>query len=307
MNLYTKNNVKIRCQYLYFILLILLSSFAKGVMSLLTNCRATMIMLSKELKEKSVVDHVLVNEKPKLSLNQTEGKAPHPVNMVLKMMENLVPETPAEINETVTLFCNEIVSNCKPIFLDVCNDVSLEPCQCFFNVETYIASNGGSIQYGWAIYWIPDLFIEAEFHAVWKSYNGSFTDVTPRTDGEKKILFLPDDYMLFEGVPIENIRKVLKDNAFTRVLLKSAKLDFELKKKYHNGRYAHIPLDEKIKADKRKIEFWREEYLKGENIPEEIKKLLYISSPMMISQGNIPRNSLCPCGSGIKYKKCCGK
>ena len=45
------------------------------------------------------------------------------------------------------------------------------------------------------------------------------------------------------------------------------------------------------------------------NKPEDISdvnRLLNADSPKIIGR-KIGRNELCPCGSGKKYKKCCGK
>jgi preprotein translocase subunit SecA len=46
------------------------------------------------------------------------------------------------------------------------------------------------------------------------------------------------------------------------------------------------------------------------SISEMTKKNENINNKMETdknSDSNIPRNSLCPCGSGKKYKRCCGK
>lgn len=47
-----------------------------------------------------------------------------------------------------------------------------------------------------------------------------------------------------------------------------------------------------------------EEYL-CEKCEEEQGK--YEKSPWSWKESKIPRNETCPCGSGRKYKKCCGK
>ena len=43
--------------------------------------------------------------------------------------------------------------------------------------------------------------------------------------------------------------------------------------------------------------------------PEDITDLERLLNPQkpQISEKKIGRNDSCPCGSGIKYKKCCGK
>ena len=43
--------------------------------------------------------------------------------------------------------------------------------------------------------------------------------------------------------------------------------------------------------------------------PEDIKALEILLNPTKtkIAEKKVGRNELCPCGSGKKYKKCCGK
>ncbi|PZV15533.1 MAG: hypothetical protein DCF21_11640 [Leptolyngbya sp.] len=68
-----------------------------------------------------------------------------------------------------------------------------EPNNCHINTCIQKKLEGGSIEYGWVI-WKDDVTgsIEAEFHSVWKDKKGDLLDITPRVDGEKKILFVPD-------------------------------------------------------------------------------------------------------------------
>lgn len=118
----------------------------------------------------------------------------------------MIHTTPKEITERILKFCKEkIDQTTKPIFLKL---VQVENCRfgdCFGNVENYIKNNGGSVQYGWIIWEIPNLFVEAEFHAVWVNNEGEYIDITPKVDGEKEILFLPDSKKKDEGGITPNI------------------------------------------------------------------------------------------------------
>jgi len=148
----------------------------------------------------------------------------------------MIHTTPERITERILKFCREkIDQTTKPIFLKL---VQVENCRfgdCFGNVERYIKNNGGSIQYGWIIWEVPNLFVEAEFHAVWVNREGEYIDITPKIDGEKEILFVPDSKRKDEGRITPNI-----------------------------------------------TEYYAEKKVK------------------------IGRNEPCSCGSGKKYKKCCG-
>lgn len=68
-----------------------------------------------------------------------------------------------------------------------------EPQSCFFNVWVQINFKGGGFQHGWLIAQdAANDFIEAQFHAVWVDPKGYYVDVTPRTDGQKRVMFIPD-------------------------------------------------------------------------------------------------------------------
>ena len=45
--------------------------------------------------------------------------------------------------------------------------------------------------HGWAIREIPQVMIEAEFHAVWRDRDGTLIDVNPRRERETRITLVP--------------------------------------------------------------------------------------------------------------------
>ena len=63
---------------------------------------------------------------------------------------------------------------------------------CHDNTKEETEKNGGSVVFGWTIWENKKTrFMEAEFHSVVKKH-GEYLDITPRPDGESKILFVPD-------------------------------------------------------------------------------------------------------------------
>jgi len=40
-------------------------------------------------------------------------------------------------------------------------------------------------------------------------------------------------------------------------------------------------------------------------IVKKMRNHLPVSKPFVNTEGKVGRNDLCPCGSGLKYKKCC--
>ena len=68
-----------------------------------------------------------------------------------------------------------------------------EPDNCHINVWVQCDKHGGKPQQGWIIGQdLQNDFLEARFHSVWLSPSGKLIDLTPRSDKEKRIMFLPD-------------------------------------------------------------------------------------------------------------------
>jgi hypothetical protein len=182
--------------------------------------------------------------------------------------------TPQFITNTIRNFCKEIDSTTNPLFVPVEPKPSCEINDCFNNVERQIKRNNGNKQHGWIIWEIPDIFLEAEFHAVWVDESGKYIDITPKLDSETVILFHPDSKAIFQNKLVDNIRNPLVDNEDTRRLVNSGKLRFELRNRhFKNG---------KVDVDA---------------VSQELTKI-------WLKTG---RNDRCPCGSGNKFKKCCGR
>lgn len=116
-------------------------------------------------------------------------------------------------------FCYGVAANKTPIEV-FCSPVSNQPVnECFSVVEQYIATHGGESIIGWAIWERSGVFIEAEFHAVWRSDGGEYLDVAPRIQPFNKITFLPDPNKKYIGLQVDNVRKAIaKDNDVVRFL-----------------------------------------------------------------------------------------
>lgn len=84
----------------------------------------------------------------------------------------------------------------RSVFLPY-TDMNMHAGNCHKNVDKIVAQHGGNPVFGWIIWSNHDLF-DAEFHCVWQDESGTLHDVTPRRDGEKEILFLPDPSRKFD-------------------------------------------------------------------------------------------------------------
>ncbi len=85
-----------------------------------------------------------------------------------------------------------------------------EVSNCHLNVWCQTRGCLGTPQHGWQLAQDPRYkFGEAIFHTVWRMPSGELRDITPRADGEKLIMFVPDsartiELASYEGRPAIN-------------------------------------------------------------------------------------------------------
>ena len=181
------------------------------------------------------------------------------------------------IDENVKIFCNKYLNKNELFYVDVIPDKDAEPNNCFYNVDDVIKKYGGSKIYGWVIWKWPNILIEGEAHAIWKREDGKYIDVTPHEYNINNILFVPDKYIIYDGTIIKSKRMQLTNSSDVKRFIQLSE--------YREN----IILTSKGDTYELPIKF----------IQEQLK---------LISQFNtvVKRNELCPCNSGLKYKKCCG-
>lgn len=103
-----------------------------------------------------------------------------------------VVRTPARITQEIVLFSESIVGPQPCLsYLTIQPDSNAHYHRCHQNVLERIARDGGSIQFGWAI-WECKPWLEAEFHSVWACPTHGLVDLTPDKEGERRRLFLVD-------------------------------------------------------------------------------------------------------------------
>lgn len=101
--------------------------------------------------------------------------------------------TPVGITEPVAAFCADLSpSQPNPQYVSVEPIAGAETRNCFENVNLVVSSRGGDLVYGWLIFELPSIYLEAHHHAVWRTPEGKIIDVTPTEDGERRVLFLSD-------------------------------------------------------------------------------------------------------------------
>jgi len=205
-----------------------------------------------------------------------------------------VNTTPKNINPQILELCKKLDDSQTPVFVPVRPVAGAIIDECFANVEHHVNKHGGSIQYGWIIWEHPGVIIEGNFHACWVDTAGQVVDVTPKQDRETEILFLRDTKRVYDGTPVDNVREFITEDS---AILKTLRLQESLCKlhvKYHvNGVKSEIPVHQLERI--------------GFPVPDR-DVVIDMSSrrPKKEQSGKVGRNDLCPCGSGIKFKKCCG-
>jgi hypothetical protein len=135
---------------------------------------------------------------------------------------------PENISSAVLELCRKIATNGVPEFIAITPEPGCEPNDCFMNVKQKVDQNGGRIQFGWALWECPQVFIEAEHHAVYDPPSGPpWRDITPCNRGNSKRLFLADDTAVYdfkdEGFRRDNIRCPLSDDPLIEEFFLAAK------------------------------------------------------------------------------------
>lgn len=185
--------------------------------------------------------------------------------------------TPSLITEQILHLCEMVVPGGVPYYVDVDPWPYSKPNNCFQNVSNCIQQYGGTRVLGRAIWQFANILVEAEAHAIWKAPDGQVLDISPHSYGEKKILFLLDPTMVYKDIIIPNVRLALTDSPLVKEFI-----DLGNEK-------------DRILAT-------------GQNDTVKLQPLIYRYNQITRTlHTEVERNERCPCQSGDKYKKCCGK
>jgi len=121
-------------------------------------------------------------------------------------------KVPYKNKNYVISFCRHICLGSKSVYVPVDALPDKPINECFSIVPEHVASYGGEQKFGWSIWHWPKVFIEAEFHCIWKRPDGLLIDITPKLLPFDRILFLPDPKRHYKGRQVDNVRKpICKD------------------------------------------------------------------------------------------------
>ena len=113
---------------------------------------------------------------------------------------------PQKITKQVLAFCERLVPGTSPLYVPVRPFQSAKYLECFQNVLDKIQAAGGTSVLGWEISEVEGIYLEAQFHAVWRGQDGSLVDVTPEEYRQDRILFLEDPHRTHIGTRVPNER-----------------------------------------------------------------------------------------------------
>ena len=202
-------------------------------------------------------------------------------------MSDTITVVPSEISAFVMDFCNSVSPRQNPQYVTVASEPYCRENFCFQNVEQKVRNDGGNIVYGWQIWLMPEILIEAEFHAVWKSPHGELIDITPKTPATDKILFIPDESKEYDGRRTNNIRQNISKSKVVDMFIRISNCLFMMERKGSRGEFQIV-----LEGDERKF------YAVLRDAKQQ-----YLS---MIKTGH-SREDKCFCNSGKKHKNCCEK
>ncbi|MEQ1137447.1 hypothetical protein [Acinetobacter seifertii] len=206
------------------------------------------------------------------------------------MTKSLAPITPCIESESVKALLRKINSGTNPFYVNCKPNPLMIQNECFHLVDQYVKEHGGERINGWSLWEQPSLYIEAEFHAIWKSPEGNYLDLNYRPQKTENILFLPQPDLLYEGYQRNNIRIPLTNNKNVHDFLKFKDYEYEfLNRGERKGKHGEIHLTDPVELIEYK-NLTHSLFMLGIEINRLIKPLTNYDP--------------CICGSGKKAKWC---
>lgn len=199
-----------------------------------------------------------------------------------------IPIVPQKSMKKLPELCREIGSHGTPVYIPFFPENGIERHDCMKAVKQKISRDGGRAHSGWLIWQWANIILEATVYTVWQNEDGSLLDVTPKEAEFKNVLFIPaPNNTRFE---LKDKRIPITNSILSRELIEIANVGDSLME-------VNSCLEAGVSLDKISIGYLSSKVLRCKKRKDEIIKIV---------SRKAERNESCPCGSGIKYKKCCG-
>jgi len=193
--------------------------------------------------------------------------------------------TPSHVSRAVRRLVDKVTPGGQAVYLAVRPEADAAANECFPNVEAKVARSGGRMLCGWQLWEWPHVMIDAEFHAVWLSPEGAMVDVTPKPQGDTRILFVPDPRRCYTGRVVDNVRLPLRDDQLIRHFIRAAELKtIVMNRGERASQYGHVS----VPADEIEPLLLAQQFL-GQSLASGLRD-----------------HDPCLCRSGGKYKRCHG-
>ena len=204
-----------------------------------------------------------------------------------RLFKNRCTDTPVAITPEIRLLCRELTGDPQPVFVMRVPDASAQANECFFNVQSKVERDGGTLLTGWAIWEWPRVFIEAEHHAVWVQ-DEQLIDITRHDSECRHTLFLPDPVRAYDFTSRQrliNVKRSLNILPEAQSWIEACHRFQEYQEAMSDGDL--IRLDRRVAAGH----------------AAEIEAAL--GAVYVALARRTGRNERCFCRSGRKFKQCC--
>jgi len=201
------------------------------------------------------------------------------------------PVTPAELTDTIRALIEQLAPGQTPVYVEAVPMEGEAVNECFGLVNRCVVEKGGEALVGWSLWELPTLFVEAEFHAIWRSPSGSLLDISPRSSPTARVLFLPDPVRRYEGRSIDNVRVPIRRDPTLLEYLDTFAAKFEIMKRGA------------------RVDQHGEVHLIGAEAAEFqaiMTRQAFLRVQLQSQHPVVGPYHPCPCGSGKEVKWCCG-
>jgi len=170
---------------------------------------------------------------------------------------------------------------------------------CPLNVQRYIDQYGGVAKYGWTYTTLANVIIRFVGHVVVETIEGKLLCVTPSEFDISSIKFIPDDETRIQTnengrLPVHTVP--LYDKFYIVKYAYFENLISSIRSKYPARTVMSECPKGVVMSDEDSISYTM-----------AINELSHITNHHLLPfiRTNTKRNDKCPCGSTLKYKKCC--